>query len=94
MPVNLTDMQAYIDEMNAGSDGSWQVANADHFYECYGFTTRQELADMFTEECFHNVYKDKYGYRPRGYSIAEMERMLAKWAQEDSADADLVDEEL
>jgi len=88
--VNLLDLQAYIDELNAGGDGSWQLANAKHFYDNYGFTTRKELGDMLTEETFHNVYKDKYGFRPRGYTIEEMEKMLERWATSDSADADLV----
>lgn len=81
--TDLTDMQAYIDELNTANGGPFQLADANHFNHYYGITTREQLGHLLLEQTFSDVYKDMFGSRPRGqYTHAEMEQMLERWALE------------
>ena len=59
---------------------AWINRNVDEHgctFHCPGeISTVKELGEMLDLECFSNLWKDRYGSRPRGYSVEEARKWL------------------
>ena len=75
--MNLSGMQQYIDEINARyPDSCFKLADAEHFYQCYGISTKEQLELHLNQGTYSDLYKEVYGVRPRnGFMMWSNEKL-------------------
>ncbi len=70
--------QAYVDHLNGQHpDSSFELVYGEHMG-----STAQDVADYLDMAAFSNCYKDKYGVRPRGYTLEQAREWLVNDASE------------
>jgi len=65
--------QAYVDHLNGQTlDSSFELVYGEHMG-----STAQDVADYLDMAAFSNCYKDRNGFRPRGYTLEQAREWLA-----------------
>lgn len=66
--------QAWIDEDPGNRWAGMMTTDLDHWAEC-GVYTPEQFDRLMDEECYSDVYKDRYGVRPRNISSMSDEEL-------------------
>ena len=75
--ANLEALQNHIDTLNEGRE-HFMLADADHFFSLYGISTVEAFEEHMDMETFSDWYKEENGFRPRGYTVKDARKWMAR----------------